>query len=265
MIRVICLAVVLISPAAVGAAETCGKLSAPAPAAPVPEGYKLVYNQTFDKPESLEDFEFTSPDKWRWVERKGVDGNATGAMESLGRGKYRTKVRSPYVIGLVSGKKFGSFVLEADLLQTGKEYGHRDMCMFLNFSTPSQYYYVHMATKADPHAHNVFLVNDKPRTAIATRTTKGIDWGKDKWHHVRLERDVKAGTIRVFYDDMKTPIMEAKDKTFDLGQLGFGSFDDVGIVDNVRVWSDKVVTSKKQHFWKPGQKPSEAKKNAQKD
>jgi len=217
----------------------------PEPAAPLPDGYKLLYSQGFDTAEAIHDFEFTSPEKWKWT---AVDEG--GCMESLGQGKYKTKVRSPFVIGLLSDRVFGDFVLEADLLQTGKEYGHRDMCLFFGFTTKSKFYYVHMATKADKNAHNVFIVNDKPRTNIAEKTTKGIDWGQKQWHHVRLERTVADGAIKVFFDNMETPIMVAHDQTHKAGYVGFGSFDDVGQVDNVRIWGPEVTEKPSGFFGK---------------
>jgi hypothetical protein len=221
--------------------------------APVPKGYKLLYCQNFDTPASIGAFEFTSPEKWQWT---ALDkAGKAGCLESLGQGKYRAKVRSPRVIGLISDHKFGDFVLEADLLQTGRDYGHRDMCLFFGFTDPSRYYYVHMATKADKNAHNVFIVNNKPRTNIARKTTKGIAWGKAKWHKVRLERKAAGGTIRVFFDDMKKPIMEASDKTFPTGYVGFGSFDDVGRVDNVRIWAPQVEKAKSTFFGRKAVKP----------
>jgi hypothetical protein len=37
----------------------------------------------------------------------------------------------------------------------------------------------------------------------------------------------------VFFDDMSSPAMEASDRTFASGRIGIGSFDDVGMFDNV--------------------------------
>ena len=34
------------------------------------------------------------------------------------------------------------------------------------------------------------------------------------WKKVRIERRIADGTIRVFFDDMKKPIMAAEDKSF---------------------------------------------------
>ena len=95
---------------------------------------------------------------------------------------------------------------------------------------------MHLASAADDHAHNVFLVNSAPRTKIARETTDGVSWGKDEWHRVRIERTLADGRIAVYFDDMETPIMVAVDKTLGVGRLGFGSFDDTGMIDDVRIW-----------------------------
>jgi gluconolactonase len=203
----------------------------------IPAGYTLAYHQDFDEASVLAGFEFTNPAKWQFAKA----GNGSGALESLGPGGYKAPVRSPGVIALIADRQFGNFILEADLLQTGKDYGHRDMCLFFGMQNPSQYYYVHMATKADNNAHNVFIVNKVPRTNIAKKTNKGIDWGRDVWHKVRLERNISSGSIKVYFDDLTEPIMLAEDKTHGVGYIGFGSFDDVGKIDNVRIWSPQVV------------------------
>ena len=159
-----------------------------------------------------------------------------GALELAAQSNYKPEVRSPVNISLIKDKVFGDFIMEADLIQTGSEYGHRDMCLFFGFQNPKQFYYAHIATKADPNAHNVFIVNDKPRKNIAKTTTTGVNWGLNIWHKVKLERKVSDGSIKVYFDDMTIPIMVAEDKNFGPGFIGFGSFDDTGKVDNVKIW-----------------------------
>ena len=105
-----------------------------------------------------------------------------------------------------------------------------------------------MAIKADPHAHNVFRVADKPRVAIATKTSKGVSWGRNVWHKVKLERHLASGAIRVYFDDMSKPIMEAKDQTMGRGMIGFGSFDDVGRYRNMRIRSKDRSSTDRQVF-----------------
>jgi len=203
----------------------------------VPDGYKLVYEQRFVTPDSLRDFRFTDPRAWRFAR-----SNENSALELVTQSQYAPVVRSPVNIALLADKLFSDFVLEVNLIQTGKEYGHRDMCLFFGFQSPTNFYYTHIATAADDHAHNIFIVNNAPRTKIAKETTKGVHWGLGVWHKVRLERNAATGTIKVYFDDFTKPIMLAEDKTFASGQIGFGSFDDTGMVDNIRIWAPTVET-----------------------
>jgi len=212
----------------------------------IPADYKLAYEQTFDGAAALQDFRFTDPDAWRFAKT-----NDLAALELVKQSKYSPTVRSPVNIALIADKAFGDFILEVDLIQTGKEYGHRDMCLFFGFQNPTNFYYTHVASVADKNAHNIFLVKNAPRTNIAKETTKGANWGLGIWHKVRLERKLADGSIKVYFDDMAKPIMIAEDKSFGSGHIGFGSFDDTGMVDNIRVWSPTVETRKAEAFSQP--------------
>ena len=159
---------------------------------------------------------------------------------------YKPEHRSPLNIALIADKVFGDFVLEVEVLSTKKPYGHQDMCLFFGFTGAAQYYYNHIAVAADPNAHNVFIVNNAPRKNFAKETTKGVTWGEREWHRIRAERDTQAGTYRVSFDGQ--PIMLAEDKTFLKGQIGFGSFDDVGMVTSIKIWGPSVETAKTNHF-----------------
>lgn len=214
-------------------------------AADLPANYKLAYEQKFDTAAALQDFRYTDPAAWRFAKTNDI-----AALELVKQSKYTPVVRSPVNIALIADKVFGDFVLEADLIQTGKEYGHRDMCLFFGFQSPTNFYYAHVATAADDHAHNIFVVNNAPRTKIAKETTKGVNWGLGVWHKVRLERKLADGSIKVYFDDFTKPILIAEDKAFGVGQIGFGSFDDTGMVDNIRIWSPSVETKQAGFFKK---------------
>jgi hypothetical protein len=182
----------------------------------------------------------TDPTAWKIHE---VEGNQV--LELVGKSDYQPRVRSPFNIAFLKSLQVGDFVLEVKLAQTGREYGHRDMCLFYNMKDASNFYYTHIASVADPHAHNIFLVNDAPRVAIATKTTEGADWGKTgEWHTIRVVRKVEEGSIRIYFDDMETPIMEASDTHFVQGHIGFGSFDDTGRIDDIKIWAPQPATPK---------------------
>lgn len=174
----------------------------------------------------LDAWVMTDAAAWKLIEESG-----DGKLSLFAQSKYEPPVRSPLNMARVKGLVVTDFDLEVDAKQTGKEYGHRDLCFFFGYQDPSHFYYVHLATVADPHANSIFLVNGAPRISIAQKRTNGTDW-KSGYHRIRIERNTDTGTIKVFFNDMKTPVMETVDKTFLFGEVGVGSFDDSGNFDN---------------------------------
>jgi len=210
----------------------------------IPDDYQLLFSEDFEGKQPLKSFEMT--DRTAWKISKQEDNRA---LHLYTASDYQPRVRSPRNIALLSDQMYGSFVLEADVMQTGREYGHRDMCLFFGMKDPSNFYYVHLATTPDPHAHNIFLVNDEPRVAIGEKVSDGVDWGEtNQWHKVKIERKLEDGTIKVYFDDMDTPIMEANDTHFAEGYIGFGSFDDTGMVDNIKIWAPQATTPSDSFF-----------------
>ena len=148
--------------------------------------------------------------------------------------------RSPLNIALVKDLQVGDFILEAKLQTTARDYPHRDMCLFFGHQGPAHFYYVHLGQRTDDHANQIFIVNGADRIKISTKTTKGTPWD-DKWHRVKIVRTLADGHIAVYFDDMKTPVMTATDKTFTWGRVGIGSFDDTGNWDDVRLYGKRAA------------------------
>lgn len=195
--------------------------------------------------DDLAAFDCTDAAAWSLGRRAGMDGVAeVDCLELASASTYSPPHRSPLSIALVRDLVVGDFALEADVMQTGREYGHRDFCLFFGFEDAANFYYVHLATSPDDNAHNVFLVDDAPRRRLADVSPVGVDWGTERWHRLRLERRVEAGTIRVLFDG--EVVLETEDTTHGRGRIGFGSFDDTGAVSGVRLWSadaDRSATS----------------------
>jgi len=193
-----------------------------------------------DFAQGAERWEPTEPEAWK------VEGAAGDRRYLLGRPQkqYEPPVRSPYHYSLLKDLEVSDFVLDADLRSTVKDYGHRDLCLVFGWQGPQQFYYVHLARAADPHAHSVFLVDRKPRVSIATERTAGVEWG-DGWHRVRVRRDAGSGKIEVYFDDLTKPILSAEDRTFLHGKVGLGSFDDTGEFRAIRL-RGKLATSPQQ-------------------
>ncbi len=197
-------------------------------------GMPLVFVDDFEQ--GTDRWEPTDPAAWKIGD--GKDGKEYCLVASS---SYEPTVRSPKSISWIKDLDVSDFVLAVQLKQTGKEYGHRDLCLFFGKQDPSHFYYVHLATTADEHANSIFLVNGEPRVSIAKERTDGTEWGaNESYHSVRIERDTAAGSIKVYFDDMSKPVMSTTDTTFTHGPIGLGSFDDVGCMDNVRIWGKEA-------------------------
>lgn len=193
----------------------------------------LLATEDFEK--GADGWEFSDPAAW-----KVADGPAGKMLSLFQKTTPKTPHRSPFGRALLKDVVVGDFVLEARVQSTVKDYGHRDLCLFFGYQDPAHFYYSHLGKKTDDHANQIFIVDGADRKKISTRTTPGTDWN-DEWHVLRVVRKVADGTIEVYYDDLKTPVQTAVDKTFTWGRIGVGSFDDTGNFDDVKVRGVKVV------------------------
>jgi hypothetical protein len=199
-----------------------------------PGGLPIVVKEDFEK--GMSRWRTTDPDPkegvWEVIEVKNGD-KANHALRVKGISKYQPPHRSPHSIALLKDVKVGDFELTARVQNTNKTAGaHRDLCIFWGYQDPSHFYYVHFGAKADPHACQIFIVNDAPRKMITKQEAKGTPW-TDGWHTLKVVRRESDGTIEAYFDDMKKPLMTAKDTTFGPGLVGIGTFDDHGHFDDV--------------------------------
>jgi hypothetical protein len=190
----------------------------PAAAPPEPAELPLLFQDDFSNGASA--WEPTDPNAW-----KVIDAPQGKAYSQFQQSKYNPPYRSPFNFALIRGVSVGDFVLDARVQSTAKDVPHRDVCVIFNHQDPAHFYYTHVAKRTDDHANQIFIVNGAPRTKISTKTTPGTPWD-DGWHRLRVTRTVADGGIAVYFDDLKTPIMTATDKTFTWGRVGLGSFDD---------------------------------------
>jgi hypothetical protein len=172
----------------------------------------------------------TAEAMWQIIE-VGPPGNH--ALRVTGASKYEPPYRSPHSIAWLKDVAVGDFELTARVQNTNPSGGaHRDLCFFWGRQDASHFYYVHFGAQADPHACQVFIVNEAPRTMITVDQAEGTPW-TDGWHTIKIVRRVADGTIEAYFDDMTTPLMTAQDTTFGAGQIGIGTFDDSGNFDDL--------------------------------
>ncbi len=199
-------------------------------------GMPLLFHEDFSR--GLQRWRFSDPGAWRLIREEGnflLD-------QYLRRSRYRPPFRSPLHIALIRHMVVSDFVLEARVRSTVKDYPHRDACLFFGYQSPSRFYYVHLGKRTDPHANQVFIVNQAPRTKISLRTSPGTPWSSG-WHRVRIVRWASSGRIEVYFDDFSRPVMVAQDRTFTWGQVGIGTFDDTTQWDDVTLWGRVVLVA----------------------
>ncbi len=205
-------------------------------AAEAPKGITnlpLIFSDDFESG-SAEHWSPTDPAAWKITKT-----DAGTVYSQFAKSNTKTPVRSPFNRSMIKDVTVSDFVLDVKLQSTVKDYDHRDMCLFFGYQDPAHLYYVHLGKKTDDHANQIFIVNNADRKKISTKTSSGTNW-TDDWHHARLVRDVKSGSIKVFFDNMNESIMEATDSTFTWGQVGVGTFDDTGNFDDAFLFGTKV-------------------------
>ena len=197
---------------------------------PVPDGWVEVYDQDFEQGSIGLDFVFSDPSAWRVVEE---DGNRF--LEQHAQSDYAPPHRSPLNVAVLAGPYLGDFVLEVDVMQTGREYPHRDACVFFGVQDPAHVAYAHLASQGDDSA------------PVTRHRSFGVDWGQGVWHRVRIERSTVLEHVRVWFDDRADPVLQAR-VAMQEGWIGLGSFDDSARFDNLRVWAPDTVIRSPRFF-----------------
>jgi hypothetical protein len=175
-------------------------------------------------------WEFHDPDSWSVED---------GSLQLRTPGIPGGPVRKPAGWAILRGDAFGDVVIDAQVRADAPATRMgRDILIYFGYQSPTRFYYAHLSNETTPPHNGIFLVNDADRLRIddGRGIPKLMD---DRWHDVRLERDSEAGTIRVYLDDMTTPVLQATDTTLRSGRIGFGSFDDPASFRAIEVRSGK--------------------------
>ena len=189
----------------------------------------LVFSEDFDA--GHDRWELTDDKAWTLREVEG--DNVFGLNKRTS--DYTPKIRSPHNIALVKDLELSDFIITFKVKSTNDTGNHRDCCVFFCHTDPTHFYYCHLGAKPDSHSGQVMIVKDAPRLAL-TKNENLTPWKNETWHEVKLARNSTTGSIKVYFEDMKTPYMEVADKTFEKGRVGLGSFDDMNDFDQNRIY-----------------------------
>lgn len=158
-----------------------------------------------------------------------------GILQLVTPGQPSGSIRKPAEWAILRNASFGDVTIDAEARADApvSRMG-RDVIIYFGYQSPTRFYYAHLSNETTPPHNGIFLVNDADRLRIddSSGVPRLLD---DEWHDVRVERDVETGAIRVYLDDMTTPVLQASDTTLRSGRVGFGSFDDPAAFRNIRV------------------------------
>jgi hypothetical protein len=191
----------------------------------------------------MDRWQTTDPDPstsvWEVIEAETEPGQTGNhVLRVKGASKYEPPYRSPWSIAWLKDAKVGDFEFTAKVQNTNPSGGdHRDLCVFWGRQSPAEFYYVHLGAKPDPHACQIFIVNNADRKMITRDLSQGTPW-TDGWHNIKVTRH--GGEVKVYFDDMTTPVMAADDSTFGAGDFGIGTFDDNGNFDDVVLRGEQI-------------------------
>jgi len=179
-----------------------------------------------------------------WVfEQPTLWNQEEGVLELTSPGTPFDGIRRPFSVAYLAGtEELSDFHLTAQVKSTqDPEVVGRDVIIVFGYQSPSQFYYAHLSNDNRAAVHNaIFVVNHADRRRIDDQSTENPPETRlmdTAWHQIRVDRDAQTGSIKVYLDDLRDPLITATDDTFSAGAVGFGSFDDTGAIRNIRLES----------------------------
>jgi len=182
-----------------------------------------------------------TPAKWQFPGREVVLAE---------KGVARPGPRRPFEYAvLTKGPAFENVEIDAQVrFDPPLEASNHDVILVFGYRSDTQFFYAHLSADNTIYPHNgIFVVNDADRLRLddqwngplgdptqghlgAPPAISDLDW-----HRVRLTHCADSGEIAVHMDGSKYPLITAADTTFDSGRVGFGSFDNIGRIRDLRV------------------------------
>lgn len=190
----------------------------------------------------MDDFESGKLDAWQFPYPEDWTIRQTGGNYYLHmlRSREPGVPRRPLQFALLKGMKAGSFSFQTRVRRQG-----RSMIVVFDYVDTLHFYYAHLSVDrgtAQPVHNGIFIVNGGERARIAGTDALPALPDRD-WHLIRIERNASSGAIDVYSDVQAGPIFSVVDRTFTCGQVGIGSFDEMGDFDDVSLIADDTGCS----------------------
>lgn len=191
-------------------------------------GKKALFIDSFST--GLTAWQMLTPASWHIRDEEGA-----AVLVLRKPGEQRPPVRRPSEYALLRGKTWQDVTVTARVrtLRPAKVKG-RDVCILFGVQDETHFYYTHLSNDSNGKTHNVIMKVKGNKRFPIMREKRPEARLTGAWHTARIFHG-KNGTIKVWLDDMETPLMTAVDTDYPSGAIGLGAFDDPAEFDDVQV------------------------------
>jgi hypothetical protein len=199
-----------------------------------------------ETPTYVENFERGTAFSWEPVnpEDWSVLRNGANHVYALTRPFSNGVPRRPIQISLLKKRAFADFTFTVRVRRPDPTMG--SLVLLFGYQDETHFYYAHLSEDSSSKTlmHNgLFIVDGAPRRRIGTAEAAAILPDTD-WHRIRIVREVTSGRMALYVDDVPQAVLEAIDHRFQWGQIGLGSFHEVGYFDDVTVTGTRTTGGK---------------------
>lgn len=196
-----------------------------------------TYVENFERGTAL-NWDAVNPEDWQ------VLRNGANRFYALTKPFTSGVPRRPIQLSLLKQRAFGDVTFTVRVRRPDPAMS--SMVLVFGYQDETHFYYAHLSEDSSGKApmHNgLFIVEGAPRRRIGTAEAAAI-LPDTNWHRIRIVREVISGRIALYVDDAPQPVLEAIDHRFQWGQIGLGSFDEVGNFDDVTITGTRAASVK---------------------
>jgi hypothetical protein len=143
--------------------------------------------------------------------------------------------RNPLEVTLLESAAMSDCTIEATLERGPCKQGTDEVCVLFGYQDPENYYFVHLGNMAGGHVNQLYCIQAGIPRPVPVKFAVNTTWQPQTEHRLRVERTVRDGLIRIYFDDFATPVLEAVDTSLNQGQAGLGTFGTDLKLSNVKI------------------------------
>jgi hypothetical protein len=143
--------------------------------------------------------------------------------------------RNPLEVALLESVWMTDCTIEATLEAGASKREGQELCVLFGYQDTENYYFVHLGNMAAGHVNQLYCVQEGVPRLVTVKFAVNTTWLPHTEHGLRVERTVRDGLIRIYFDDFTTPVLEAMDSSLTQGQSGLGTFGTDLKLSNVKI------------------------------